>query len=98
MIYLTTDVDVIVEEDVAIEDLLESITDKFLIVYNDEVNTFEWVIECFMKVCGHSHVQSEQLAYLIHYKGKATVMSGEIDKLRPVKDSLCEKGLSAVIE
>lgn len=91
--------EVLVEEDVAVEELLASIQDSsFLIVYNDEVNTFEWVIESFVEVCGHTEVQSEQLAFLIHFKGKATVKTGPLKELKPMKDALCERGLSAVIE
>lgn len=69
-----------------------------LIVYNDDVNTFDWVIECFINVCKHTFEQAEQLSYIVHYKGKASVKLGPLAVLRPMKDSLCEKGLSAVIE
>ncbi|MEP7194984.1 MAG: ATP-dependent Clp protease adaptor ClpS [Saprospiraceae bacterium] len=69
-----------------------------LLVYNDDVNTFDWVIECFINVCKHSFEQAEQLAYIVHYKGLASVKIGSFIELRPMKDSLCEKGLSAVIE
>jgi len=69
-----------------------------LIVYNDDVNTFEWVIECFMDVLDHAHTQAEQLAIIIHYKGKATVKTAPKRELLPKKDALIERGLSAVIE
>ncbi|MBT8264596.1 MAG: ATP-dependent Clp protease adaptor ClpS [Muriicola sp.] len=69
-----------------------------LIVYNDDFNTFDWVIECFIEVCGHSFEQSEQLSLIIHFKGKATVKTGDFDSLRPMKDALVDRGLSAVIE
>jgi len=69
-----------------------------LIVYNDDFNTFDWVIQSFMEVCSHTFEQSEQLSILVHYKGKATVKTGPIDELRPLKDALIERGLSAVIE
>ncbi|MFM9951801.1 MAG: ATP-dependent Clp protease adaptor ClpS [Saprospiraceae bacterium] len=69
-----------------------------LIVYNDDVNTFEWVIECFVDVLDHAHTQAEQLALLIHYKGKATVKTAPKRELMPKKDALIERGLSAVIE
>ncbi len=69
-----------------------------LIVYNDDVNTFEWVIECFVDVLDHAHTQAEQLALLIHYKGKATVKTAPKRELLPKKDALVERGLSAVIE
>jgi len=69
-----------------------------LIVYNDDVNTFEWVIECFVDVLDHAHTQAEQLALIIHYKGKATVKTAPKRELMPKKDALVERGLSAVIE
>lgn len=69
-----------------------------LIVYNDEVNTFEWVIQCFGEILGHESAQAEQLAIIIHTKGKATVKTAPFNELRPKKDALCDRGLSAVIE
>ncbi|MGA0284394.1 MAG: ATP-dependent Clp protease adaptor ClpS [Saprospiraceae bacterium] len=69
-----------------------------LLVYNDDFNTFDWVIQCFMEVCNHTFEQSEQLSLIVHYKGKAVVKTGEFDLLKPMKDALVERGLSAVIE
>lgn len=69
-----------------------------LIVYNDDFNTFDWVIQCFMEICSHTFEQSEQLSILVHYKGKATVKTGLPSELRPLKDALVDRGLSAVIE
>lgn len=71
---------------------------SYLVVYNDDHNTFDWVIQCFMDVCSHTFEQSEQLSLLVHYKGKATVKTGPVDVLKPMKDALTERGLSAVIE
>jgi ATP-dependent Clp protease adaptor protein ClpS len=69
-----------------------------LIVYNDDVNTFDWVIQCLVEVCKHQSAQAEQLSLIVHFKGKATVKTGVMDVLKPMKDALCERGLSAVIE
>ncbi len=69
-----------------------------LVVYNDDFNTFDWVIQCFMEVCNHSFEQSEQLSLIVHYKGKAIVKTGNFEKLKPMKDALVERGLSAVID
>lgn len=69
-----------------------------LVVYNDDVNTFDWVIECFIEVLGHTFEQSEQLALIIHFKGKAIVKTADYEYLKPRKDALVERGLSAVIE
>jgi len=86
-------------EDLLVENGLVDLDDPaLLVVYNDEVNTFDWVIQCLIEVCGHSFEQSEQLSLLIHFKGKATVKTAPFDDLRPLKDALVERGLSAVIE
>ena len=69
-----------------------------LLVYNDDFNTFDWVIQCFMEVCNHTFEQSEQLSLIVHYKGKAIVKTADFDLLKPMKDALLERGLSAVIE
>jgi len=75
-----------------------SVTQPQLVVYNDDFNTFDWVIQCFMEVCNHTFEQSEQLSLIVHYKGKAIVKTGNFDKLKPMKDALVERGLSAVID
>ena len=69
-----------------------------LVVYNDDFNTFDWVIQCLVEILGHSHQQSEQLSLIIHFKGKAIVKSAGFNELRPFKDALVDRGLSAVIE
>lgn len=69
-----------------------------LIVYNDDFNTFDWVIESLIQICSHSYVQSEQLSLLIHFKGKATVKTDSFNILKPMKDALIDRGLSAIIE
>ena len=47
-----------------------------IILYNDDVNTFEWVIECLVKYCNHDSIQAEQCAHIVHYKGKCAVKEG----------------------
>ncbi|MBK6389759.1 MAG: ATP-dependent Clp protease adaptor ClpS [Saprospiraceae bacterium] len=87
------------DEEVLVDDLnLDYGDPSALIVYNDDVNTFDWVIECLMDICGHSFEQSEQLSLIIHFKGKATVKTAPLDSLKPLKDALVDRGLSAVIE
>ena len=90
------DTETLVDDDVDLLELLDEHSQ--LIVYNDDVNTFDWVIECLVEILGHDSTQAEQLAMLIHFKGKATVKSGPFEELRPLKDGLCDRGLSAVIE
>ena len=87
------------KEDVAVaEDETDTGDLSYLVVYNDDHNSFDWVIECFMEVLNHTFEQSEQLALIIHFKGKATVKTAPLQELRPKKDALTERGLSAVIE
>jgi ATP-dependent Clp protease adaptor protein ClpS len=69
-----------------------------LVVYNDDYNTFDHVIKCFIKILKHSQEQAEQLSYIIHYNGKATVKTASRNELRPKRDALVDRGLSAVIE
>ena len=86
---------VLLEEDLEDADLEQNAR---LIVFNDDHNTFEWVIQCFMEVLGHVETQAEQLALIIHLKGKATVKTASKTVLQPFKDALIDRGLSAVIE
>jgi len=82
-----------------IEDVLVDVQDPFhLIVWNDEVNTFEWVIETLVEVCGHSQEQAEQCAYIIHYKGKYSVKDGSLEELKPMCNTITERGIGATIE
>jgi ATP-dependent Clp protease adaptor protein ClpS len=69
-----------------------------LIVWNDEVNTFEWVIETLVEVCQHSYEQAEQCAYIIHFQGKYAVKQGSYDELKPMCNSITERGIGATVE
>ena len=69
-----------------------------LIVWNDEVNTFEWVIETLVEVCNHCHEQAEQCAYIIHFQGKYAVKQGSYDELKPMCNSITERGIGATVE
>jgi ATP-dependent Clp protease adaptor protein ClpS len=69
-----------------------------LVVWNDEVNTFEWVIETLMEVCAHSNEQAEQCAYIIHHKGRYAVKQGPYEDLKPKCDAITERGIGATVE
>lgn len=69
-----------------------------LIVWNDEVNTFEWVIETLVEVCDHSAEQAEQCAMIIHTHGKYAVKHGAYDDLKPMCDAITDRGIGATIE
>jgi len=80
-------------------DVLEALDHTHsLIVWNDEVNTFEWVIETLIEVCGHSEEQAEQCAMIIHTQGKYAVKNGSYDGLKPMCDAITERGIGATIE
>ena len=80
---------------VALETLVEQ---RDLIVYNDDVNTFDHVIESLMKVCRHDAIQAEQCTWIIHHNGKCQVKHGTYEKLEPMCTGLLDRGISAVIE
>ena len=83
--------DLAVLEEVVVED------QKDLVVYNDDFNTFEHVINTLVKVCKHTIEQAEQCTWLIHFKGKCSVKKGTYEELHPMKDSICDAGIDAKI-
>lgn len=85
------------EEQVAVMEAAE-ITDLMdLVVFNDDVNTFDHVIDTLIRVCGHTTEQAEQCTLIIHYKGKCTVKNGTLDFLKPMRDAICEAGIDGRI-
>jgi ATP-dependent Clp protease adaptor protein ClpS len=81
-------------------DVLEAVetTDLMdLVVFNDDFNTFEHVIDTLMRVCKHSPEQAEQCTLLIHFKGKCAVKSGTLEYLKPMREAICEAGIDARI-
>lgn len=71
---------------------------KDLILYNDDVNTFDFVTDSLIEVCEHNPLQAEQCTYLVHYTGKCVVKSGTFKKLKPLCEGLLDRGLTARIE
>jgi ATP-dependent Clp protease adaptor protein ClpS len=69
-----------------------------LILHNDNVNTFEYVIDTLCEVCNHKQEQAEQCAMITHYKGKCDIKKGSLDKLRILKERLLERKLSVTID
>ena len=87
------------EETLTIEELLEDYTyTSSLMVYNDDVNTFDWVIESLVTVCKHTHEQAEQCAMYILFKGKYAVKHGSETELIPMQEALLDRGISAKVE
>lgn len=85
------------QELVDVMEVIETTDLMDLVVFNDDVNTFDHVIKTLIKVCKHTNEQAEQCTLIIHYKGKCTVKNGTFDFLRPFRDAICEVGIDAKI-
>jgi len=83
------------------EELVEIEVDEFLerdlIVFNDDVNSFDHVIDTLIKVCKHTQEQAEQCTLIIHHNGKCSVKRGSFEKLQPMRSAICDRGISAEI-
>ena len=83
------------EEDVLV---LEETDDVYkLVLYNDDIHTFDYVINSLIEVCGHTLEQAEQCTILVHYKGKCSVKSGSMEVLKPMHDQLISRSLTSEI-
>ncbi len=87
-----------IERDEDVEVLDEVGQTCSLIVWNDNVNTFEWVIETLVDICNHTYEQAEQCAMIIHHQGKYAVKNGTYDFLKPMCDAITDRGIGATIE
>ncbi|MDA9952702.1 MAG: ATP-dependent Clp protease adaptor ClpS [Chitinophagales bacterium] len=86
------------DSEVAVAEIEKTIDTYQLIVHNDEVNTFDWVIAALIAVCKHNYEQAEQCAVLVHTRGKYAVKEGSMKQLKPLKDAISERGINATIE
>ncbi len=82
----------------AVEKEVVSKKQNSIVIYNDDVNTFDFVINSLIEVCEHNLIQAEQCTFIIHYKGKCEVKKGDFAELRPIRNELTKRGLTAVIE
>jgi ATP-dependent Clp protease adaptor protein ClpS len=79
-----------------LDDVVE--TDVYhLVLFNDDVNTFEHVIDTLIDVVRHTPEQAEQCTIIIHYKGKCSVKNGSFDELAPLRNEICRRGISAEV-
>lgn len=83
------------EEEVLVLDRTDDVYK--LVLHNDDVNTFDFVIECLIEICKHTPEQAEQCTLLVHYKGKCTVKTGSMDLLKPMHQKLLSRGLTSEI-
>ena len=86
-----------IQEEVSVLEDIGEESLKNLMVYNDDFNTFEHVINTLIKVCKHDVHQAEQCTYLIHYKGKCSVKKGDYEELKPMREGITEAGIKAAI-
>jgi len=70
----------------------------YLILHNDDIHTFDYVIESLIEVCGLDPLQAEQCTFIVHYKGKCDIKKGTFSDLVPLKNGLIERGLTVTIE
>jgi len=94
---MTADTEYEIIESPVLEGETDQTRGRELLLYNDDYNTFDFVIECLMEICNHDELQAEQCAYIIHHTGKCAVKTGAYTKLNPMRIALCDRGLSAVI-
>jgi ATP-dependent Clp protease adaptor protein ClpS len=85
------------EELVEVLEAVETTDLMDLVVFNDDVNTFDHVINTLIRVCGHTKEQAEQCTLLVHFKGKCAVKNGSFDFLKPLREAICEAGIDARI-
>ncbi len=84
-----------VKEKVAVKEKV--VKSNEIVLYNDDVNTFDHVIDCLIATCEHTPLQAEQCSLIVHYNGKCTVKTGDLKDLKPRCTKLLELGLSAEI-
>jgi len=96
MNYHTQTYPMLEEEEVLVEELID--TDECeLVVFNDDINTFDHVTKILIKVCQHTPEQAEQCTLIIHYKGKCTVKKGSREKLKPMCQAILDAGIQAAV-
>ena len=88
--------DIQFEEDILVAE--KDVMTRKLVLHNDDVNTFDWVIDALVEIFRHSVEQAEQCSYIIHHKGKYAVKHGSLESLKPMKDAIIDRGINATIE
>jgi len=86
-----------IQEQADVDVLEQEVPQHEIILYNDDIHTFDYVIDALMDVCDHDYIQAEQCTVLVHYKGKCAVKTGDFEELKPKCSKLLQLGLSAEI-
>ena len=80
------------------ESSTETSKNRFLILHNDDVHTFDYVIDALIDICEHDTLQAEQCTMIIHFKGKCNIKGGTFDQLKHMKEQFIKKELNATID
>ena len=80
------------------ENIIENNEVRFLVLHNDDIHTFDYVIDTLIDICNHNTQQAEQCTMLVHFKGKCAVKEGSFDTLKPIREKLVQKELNATID
>jgi ATP-dependent Clp protease adaptor protein ClpS len=88
-----TDIEIIEEEEISVDEIKLYV----IVIFNDDVNSFDHVIATLIEVCEHSPEQAEQCTLIIHFKGKCAVKNGEFDELVPIRNAICSRGITAEV-
>jgi ATP-dependent Clp protease adaptor protein ClpS len=91
-----TDNSTLIQEEVEV--ISDTQLSRKLVVHNDDVNTFEWVIKALIEICNHDEAQAEQSSLIIHHKGKYAVKLGSYNVLKPMKDAILDRGINSTID
>jgi len=88
------------KEEILVDSLIKELLEptKSIILWNDDVNSFDHVINCLIEHCKHNVEQAEQSAIIVHNNGKCSIKNGSFDKLKPIVEKLSQEGLSTSIE
>jgi ATP-dependent Clp protease adaptor protein ClpS len=86
------------QQDAEVEVITGKEKQYVIVLYNDDVNTFDHVIDCLVRICGHEVKQAEQCAHLVHYTGKCQVSDGTLKEMQKQCTALLDEKLSAKIE
>ncbi|MCA1761623.1 MAG: ATP-dependent Clp protease adaptor ClpS [Cryomorphaceae bacterium] len=84
------------EVDLQLDELIKDM--KEIVLFDDDYNTFDFVIQSLIEVCKHNVIQAEQCTFIVHYNGKCAVKRGEYEKLKPMCTALLDRGLTAEIQ
>jgi ATP-dependent Clp protease adaptor protein ClpS len=79
------------------KDQANGLENYYLMLYNDDVNAYEYIVECLIEICGHDALQAEQCTFIAHHKGKCEIRKGILSFLEPMKEEFTRRGVKTVI-